>query len=140
MCHPNDFLREKMFNPKRVTKLAHLTVGLRVSKIENLMVIQKCEYTSASKYQRWASAILVRTSAIPQYCGQPNRLRNCRLKKLRNCNCGPLKFDFRNSATLRRHWPVLLLSVPFSSAQDDFKKKPTIFLEPFVSMENKNLP
>jgi hypothetical protein len=27
MCHPHDFLREKMFNPKRVTKLAHLTVS-----------------------------------------------------------------------------------------------------------------
>jgi hypothetical protein len=33
-------------------------------------------------YQRWASAILVRTSAIPQYCGLPNRLRNCGLKKV----------------------------------------------------------
>jgi hypothetical protein len=32
--------------------------------------------------QRWASAILVRTSAIPQYCGQLNRLRNCGLKKV----------------------------------------------------------
>jgi hypothetical protein len=28
------------------------------------------------------SAILVRTSAIPQYCGVPNRLRNCGLKKV----------------------------------------------------------
>jgi hypothetical protein len=32
--------------------------------------------------QRWASAILVRTSAIPQYCGLLNRLRNCGIKKV----------------------------------------------------------
>ncbi len=48
-----------------------------------------------------------------QYFGQPNRLRNCGLKKLRNCDCGPSKFDFRNSATLCRIRPVLLLSSPF---------------------------
>ncbi len=33
-----------------------------------------------------------------------------------------------------------LVSSPFSSAQDGFKKQPTLFLEPFVSLENKNLP
>ncbi len=77
--------------------------------------------------QRWASATLVRTSAIPQYCGQPNWLRNCGLKKLRNCDCGPSKLDFRNSATLCRQGPVSLLSSPFYSAQDGFTKQPTIF-------------
>jgi hypothetical protein len=41
------------------------------------------------KYQKWASAILVRTSAIPQYCGQPNQLQNCRLKIVADCDCGP---------------------------------------------------
>ncbi len=93
-----------------------------------------------SNCQRWASAILVRTSAIPQYCRQPNRLRNCGLKKLRNCDCGPSEFDFRNSATLCRLRPVSLLSCPFSSAQGGFKKQSTIFLEPFVSVETKNFP
>ena len=48
-------------------------------------------------------------SAPPQYCDQPNRLRSCGLKKLRNCDCGPSKFDFRNSATLRSLLPVPLL-------------------------------
>ncbi len=33
-------------------------------------------------HQRWESAILVRNSAISQYCGQPKRLRNCGLKKV----------------------------------------------------------
>ncbi len=33
-------------------------------------------------YVYLSSAILVRTSAIPQYCGQPKRLRNCGLKKV----------------------------------------------------------
>ncbi len=32
--------------------------------------------------QQWASAILVRTSAILQYCGQAIWLRNCGLKKV----------------------------------------------------------
>ncbi len=103
-----------------------------------------CQYTSYSKFhvychQRWASAILVRTSAIPQYCGQAIRLRNCGLKKvaklrfptfkiwLSQCHSSPASF-------------TTVLSSPFSSAQDGFKKQPTIFLEPFVSMENKNLP
>jgi hypothetical protein len=40
---------------------------------------------------------------------------------LRNCYCGPTKFDSRNSATLRILLPVPLLSSPFSSAQDGFK-------------------
>ncbi len=43
---------------------------------------QNLDYDVEYDRQRWASAILVRTSAIPQYCGQPNRLRNCRLKKV----------------------------------------------------------
>ncbi len=60
-------------------------------------------------------------SAPPQYCGQPKRLRNCGLKKLRNCDCGPSIFDFRNSATLCSLRPVQLLYYPFSSAQDVFK-------------------
>jgi hypothetical protein len=32
--------------------------------------------------QRWASVILIFTSAIPQYCGQPKRLQNWGLKKV----------------------------------------------------------
>ncbi len=60
------------------------------------------------------------------------------LKKFRNCDYGPLKFDFRNSTTLYRLRPISLLSSPFSSAQDGFKKQPKIFLESFVSVETKN--
>jgi hypothetical protein len=92
--------------------------------------------------QRWASAILVRTTTPLQFRNIADNQIDCRiavLKKLRNCDCGPSKFDFCNSATLCRLWPVSLLSSPFSTAQDGFKKQPTIFFEPFVSMENKNL-
>ncbi len=56
---------------------------------------------SWSNYQRCSSAILVRPSAIPQYWGQPKRLRNCGQQKLRNCDCGPPKFYFCKSATLQ---------------------------------------
>ncbi len=89
------------------------------------------KYTENSEYQRWASAILVRTSAIPHYCGQPKRLRNCGLKKLRNCDCAPSIFDFRNSLQS----PASSATCPFSSAQDVFKT-----LESSISMETKNLP
>ncbi len=67
------------------------------------------------KYQSWASAIQVFSSATTQYCGQPNLLQSCGLKKLRNCDCGPSKFDFRNSVTLHSLLPIPLLStvVPF---------------------------
>jgi hypothetical protein len=44
-------------------------------------------------------------------------------KKLRNCDCGPSKFDLRNSATFRSLLPVPLLSSPFSLAQDGFKNQ-----------------
>ncbi len=43
-------------------------------------------------------------------------------KTLRNCNCGPSKFDFRNSATLCSLLLIPLLSSPFSSAQGGCKK------------------
>jgi hypothetical protein len=59
---------------------------------------------------------------------------------LRNCDCGPSKFDFRNSATLHSLLPVPLLSSPFSSAQNGLKNQPKIFLELSVSLETKNLP
>ncbi len=48
-------------------------------------------------------------------------------KKLWNCDCGPSKFDCRNSATLCSLLPIPLLSSPFSSAQDGFKNQPKIF-------------
>ncbi len=48
-------------------------------------------------------------------------------KKLRNCDCGPSKFDLRNSATFRSLLPVPLLSSPFSLAQDGFKNQKKIF-------------
>ncbi len=60
-------------------------------------------------------------SATAQYCGQPNRLRSCGLKKLRNCDCRPSKFDFRNFPQSSARVPVPLLSSPFSSAQDGLK-------------------
>ncbi len=109
----------------------------------------QCQSTSYSKFhvychQRWASAIFVGTSAIPQYCGQAIRLRNCGLKK----SCGTAIEDLQNltfampqlSAVSGQFHYGTVLSSPFSSAQDGFKKQPTIFLELFVSMENKNLP
>jgi hypothetical protein len=59
------------------------------------------------------------------------------LKKLRNCDFGVSKFDFRNSATLCSLCPVLLLSSSFFSAQDGFKNQPKIFLKSSVSIETK---
>jgi hypothetical protein len=43
------------------------------------------------------------------------------------CDCGPSKFDFRDSATFRSLMPIPLLSSPFSSAQDGFKNQQKIF-------------
>jgi hypothetical protein len=60
-----------------------------------------------SKMQRWASAILVCTSAIPQYCGLPNRLRNCGLKKVAELRLRTFKFDFRNSLQSLASSPTL---------------------------------
>jgi hypothetical protein len=59
-------------------------------------------------------------------------------KKLRNCDCGPSKFDFRNSATLRSLLPAPLLFSPFSSA--GFKNQSKIILELSVSLEAKTFP
>jgi hypothetical protein len=56
---------------------------------------------------------------------------------LQNCDCGPLNFDFRNSATICSLLPILPLSGTFSSAQDDVKNQPKIFLELSVSLEIK---
>ncbi len=60
-------------------------------------------------------------------------------KKVAELRLRTFKIDFRNSALCRLR-PVSLHSSPFYSAQDDFKKQPTIFLEPFIFKENKNLP
>jgi hypothetical protein len=56
-------------------------------------------------FKRWASAILVRTSAIPQYCGQPNRLRT---KK----SCGTMIADLQNLTSAFCNFPQF----PASSA------------------------
>ncbi len=77
------------------------------------------------------SAILRTTKSIAE---------GLRTKKSCGCNCGPSKFDFRNSITLRSLLLVLLLSSPFSSDQDGFKNQPKIFLDLSVSLETKNLP
>ncbi len=63
-------------------------------------------------------------------------------KQLRNWNCGPSKFDFRNSATLCSLLLIPLLSSPFSSAQGGCKNQPKIFFFFLmsVSTETKNLP
>jgi hypothetical protein len=65
-----------------------------------------------------------------QYCGQPHWLRNCGLKKVAELQ----------SATLYSLLQVPLLFSPFSSAQDNLKNQPKIFLELYVSIEAKNLP
>ncbi len=49
------------------------------------------------------------------------------IAELRNCDYGPSKFHFCNSATLCSLLSVPLLSSPFSSAQDDFKIIKNIF-------------
>jgi hypothetical protein len=56
---------------------------------------------------------------------------------LLNCDSGPSKFDFRNSATFCSLQPVPLLSSPLSSAQNGFTNQPKIFLELSVSLETK---
>jgi hypothetical protein len=53
-------------------------------------------------------------------------------------DCGPLKFDFRNSATLRSLWQVPLLSCSFSLAQDGLKNQPKILLESSVYGNQKH--
>ncbi len=95
---------------------------------------------SCCQLQRWASAILVRTSAIPQYFGQSKLLQNCGLKKVAELQSRTSRFDFRNSATLCSLRQVKLLSCPFSSAQDVFKNQPKMFLELSVSMKTKKVP
>jgi hypothetical protein len=95
---------------------------------------------SIHEHQRWASAILVRTSATLQYCAQTNRLRSCGLKKVAELRLQAFKIDFRNSVTLCSLLPIPLLSSAFYSAQDDLKIQPKIFLELSVARENRNLP
>ncbi len=92
---------------------------------------------------------LVSKAGNPQFKSAPPQLRNiadnqvdcgvAALKKLRNYDCGPSKFDFLNSATLCSLLPIPLLSDTFSSAQDGFKNQPKIFLELSVSLETKKL-
>ncbi len=68
-------------------------------------------------------------SATPQYCGQPNRLRNCGLKKVAELRLRTFKIwlpQFRNS----QQFPASSATFcPFSSAQDGLKKSPKIFFE-----------
>jgi hypothetical protein len=66
-------------------------------------------------------------SAPPQYCGQQNPLWGCGLKKLRNCNCGPSKFDFRNFATFPSPLPVRYFLVPFPQLRMVLKIKQKYF-------------
>ncbi len=51
-------------------------------RIFSLLLPPQNIWFTAHSSQSWASAIQVRTSATPQYCGQPNRLRSCGLKKV----------------------------------------------------------
>ncbi len=67
---------------------------------------------------RWASAILVRTSAIPQYCGIPNRLRNCGLKKVAELRLRTFKIwlpQFRNFLHSPASYPSLCIPLILSS-------------------------
>jgi hypothetical protein len=53
--------------------------------------------------QRWASAIVACTSAIPQYFGPTNRLRNCGLEKVVELQLRTFKIglpQFNNSQLL----------------------------------------
>jgi hypothetical protein len=65
---------DKIARQDNVRKLAELS---EVSRRLSIMTV----------FQRWAFAILVLTSAIPQYCRLPNRLRNCGKK------CGTVIVD-----------------------------------------------
>jgi hypothetical protein len=60
-------------------------------------------------------------------------------QKLRNCDCGPSKFDFRNSATLSSFLPDPLLSIPFPQLRMVLKITTNIF-RVSVSLETENLP
>ncbi len=61
------------------------------------------------------------------------------LRTKKSCETAIADLQNLTSATLCRLRPVSLLSSPFTTTQDGFKKQPTILLEPFVSMENKNV-
>jgi hypothetical protein len=79
----------------------------------------------------------------PHFRNIANNQINCGVadkKMLRNCDCGPSKVDFRNSATLGSILQIPSLSGTFSSAQDGFKNQSKIFLDLSVSLEAKNLP
>ncbi len=91
-------------------------------------------------YQRWATAIWVRTSATPQYCGQPNRLRSCGLKKVAELWLRTFKIWLPQFRNFPQSPASPLLSCPFSSAQDGFKSQQKIFLESSVPLETENLP
>jgi hypothetical protein len=62
------------------------------------------------------------------------------LRTKKSCSTAIAELQNLTSATLCSLRQVLLLSSPFSSALGGFEKQPITFLEPFVSVENKNLP
>ncbi len=91
-------------------------------------------------YQRWASAIWIRTSATPQYCGQPNRLRSCGIKKVAELWLPTFKIwlpQFRNSATFRSLLPVRYFLVPFPQLRMDLKGNKKYFLNPLFLWKPK---
>jgi hypothetical protein len=84
------------------------------------------------------SQIILKTKGgHPQFKAAPPQLRNVAdnqidcgtadLKKLRKFDCGPSKFDFRNSATLSSFLPVPLLSVSFPQLRMVLKINKNIF-------------
>ncbi len=86
-------------------------------------------------YQRWDSAILVRTFAIPQYSEQPKR--NCRLKKVAELQLPTFKIWLPQLSTIYGQFSYFIVPFPSSGC---FKNQPKIFFELSFPMETKNLP
>jgi hypothetical protein len=76
-----------------------------------------------SKRKSFFNVFLIIKGGHPQFKSAPPQLRYIAdnqsiaefrtKKKLRNCDCGPLKFDFLNSATFPSRLPVRYFLVPF---------------------------
>ncbi len=78
--------------------------------------------------------------STPQYCGQPNRLRSCGLKKVAELWLRTFKIWLPQFATFRSLLPVRYFLVPFPQLRMVLKVNKKIFLESSVSLETENLP
>ncbi len=130
----------KYFAIKQDEKLMMLVVGLFPIVGEELNKMQIPWNSSLSCFSDKGGYPQF-MSATPQYCGLPNRLRSCGLKKVAELRLRTFKSwlpQFRNFQ--QSPASSVTFSSPYSSAQDGFKNQPKIFLELSVSLENKNLP